>query len=168
MRLLQAITVATFVSTPLVSAVPSSTSGEFHPPAANPPPTHLSQGRSPLRIWTKLRDSVIETIWRLPHGQRDPHTAALPVPLPKAPASIRTRYGDDVVLRFTIQFQSDVEALTEASNILFLDIWGSTDEWVDIRLAKDVVSILRPTPRSSLFTDEMCLSQGSISVRIAS
>lgn len=155
MRLLQAITVAAFVSSPLVSAVPSSTTAEFHSPAPDTPPSRFSQGRSPLRIWTKLRDSIIETVWRLPARQRNQHTTELPAPLSNAPASIRTRYGDDVVLRFTIQSENDIQALKEASNVLFLDIWASTDEWVDIRLAKDVVSAHSLNPsKASLWTDK--------------
>ena len=52
------------------------------------------------------------------------------------------RYGGDVVLRFRIQTAEEAKALAEASNVLFLDIWEFTTEWVDIRLAKDVVSLL--------------------------
>ena len=44
-----------------------------------------------------------------------------------------------MVLRFNINGPEEMKSLAEASNILFLDVWASTDEWVDIRLAKDVV-----------------------------
>ena len=49
------------------------------------------------------------------------------------------RYGGDVVLRFRIRELDEAKALAEAVNVLFLDVWEFTTEWVDIRLAKDVV-----------------------------
>ena len=50
------------------------------------------------------------------------------------------RYGGDVVLRFRIHQKDEAIALAEAVNVLFLDVWEFNTEWVDIRLAKDVVS----------------------------
>ncbi|EER24122.1 carboxypeptidase A4 precursor, putative [Coccidioides posadasii C735 delta SOWgp] len=152
MHILQVITGATLVSVPFVSAIPSSTS-EFLPSTAEQNSAVLhSQGRSPPRLWTRLRDSIIETIWRVPSRQHNPSRIPSSLSIPRAPSSIRARYGDDVVLRFTIRSQNDVQALIEASNILFLDIWASTNEWVDIRLAKDVVSSLLGLLPSSLRT----------------
>ncbi|KMU85371.1 carboxypeptidase A1 [Coccidioides immitis H538.4] len=152
MHILQVITGATLVSVLFVSAIPSSTS-EFLPSTAEQNSAVLhSQGRSPPRLWTRLRDSIIESIWRVPSRQHNPSRIPSSLSIPRAPSSIRARYGDDVVLRFTIRSQNDVQALIEASNILFLDIWASTNEWVDIRLAKDVVSSLLGLLPSSLRT----------------
>ena len=46
-----------------------------------------------------------------------------------------------MVLRFKIQTAEEAQALAEATNILFLDVWEFTSEWVDIRLSKDVVRL---------------------------
>jgi extracellular matrix protein 14 len=130
----------------LVLAVPSfSTSSSHHPheQADTVPSFPHYQGQSdqaPLRIWPKLRDTVIEALWGKPNHQRKPSLADKPADqVSSTPSSIRARYGDDIVLRFTITNPSEVEALREASNVLFLDVWASTDKWVDIRLSKDVV-----------------------------
>jgi hypothetical protein len=55
------------------------------------------------------------------------------------PSNTRARYDEDIVLRFNISSSDEAKALAEATAVLFLDIWESNDEWVDIRLAKDVV-----------------------------
>ncbi len=44
------------------------------------------------------------------------------------------------MLRFEINSIEDAKALAEAINVLFLDVWEFTTDWVDIRLSKDVVS----------------------------
>jgi len=58
---------------------------------------------------------------------------------PAAPSNFRTRYGGDVVLRFNLTTLDEAEALSEAADILYLDIWEMTENWMDIRVAKDVV-----------------------------
>ena len=47
-----------------------------------------------------------------------------------------------MVLRFKINTLQEAKALIEASDTLFLDVWESTDEWIDIRMGKDVVPLL--------------------------
>ena len=51
-----------------------------------------------------------------------------------------------MVLRFNISSNSDAAAFAEACDTLFLDIWGYTEDWVDIRIDKNVVGaiMLRP------------------------
>jgi len=96
---------------------------------------------------TKLRDGVIQLIWSLPSKGRAQPCISQPSPATSNPPStMLARYGDDVVLRFRIQTAEEAKALAEASNVLFLDIWEFTTEWVDIRLAKDVVSLLLDSP----------------------
>jgi hypothetical protein len=53
--------------------------------------------------------------------------------------NVQAMYERDIVLRFTIKSKDEALALVEASNILFLDVWGSSQNWVDIRLSKDMV-----------------------------
>lgn len=43
-------------------------------------------------------------------------------------------------MRFNISSADEASALAEASDILFLDVWEFNENWVDIRIAKDVVS----------------------------
>lgn len=97
------------------------------------------------RPWTLLRDHIISRIWSLPqswdtktcgHDQLSkPSNPAREGP----PAALLARYGGDVLLRFNISNAEEAEALAEATNVLFLDIWEFTSEWADIRLAKDMV-----------------------------
>ena len=54
--------------------------------------------------------------------------------------SVTHRYGSDIVLRIEVHNAEEVEALADAVNILFLDVWDSNENHVDIRLAKEVVS----------------------------
>ncbi|KAL2368080.1 zinc carboxypeptidase [Blastomyces gilchristii SLH14081] len=133
-----------------ISAIPSFSANNY--PAHPAEPLALfaqSQPQAPLGLWTRLRNSVIERLWGVPPQQRNHRGGNKQYPFYSAPASLQARYSDDVVLRFRLQTADEVKALVEASNILFLDVWASTDEWVDIRLAKDVVpSLLGLLPKS--------------------
>ncbi|OAX81134.1 hypothetical protein ACJ72_04527 [Emergomyces africanus] len=135
-----------------ISASPPFSTGNYPANPAEPPAEFFSQppAQAPLGLWTKLRNSVIETVWGVPPHQRN-HRGGNKHQYPpfSAPESLRARYGDDVVLRFTLQTAEEAKALVEASSILFLDVWSSTDGWVDIRLAKDVIpSLLGLLPKS--------------------
>ena len=57
------------------------------------------------------------------------------------------------MLRFKINSEEEAKALADVSDILYLDVWESTNKWVDIRLAKDVVpSVLSLLPPSLKIT----------------
>ncbi|KAL6717131.1 putative metallocarboxypeptidase ecm14 [Lecanora helva] len=58
------------------------------------------------------------------------------------PPTLLAQYGGDLVLRFEISSHEEAEALASAVNVLFLDVWEFTADWVDIRLSKDVVPSL--------------------------
>jgi extracellular matrix protein 14 len=104
----------------------------------------VSAGSSPFR---KLRDSIIERIWDVPKKQH--HKSKGTNPGQVAPSNLRTRYGNDVVLRFTIKTEDEAKAFAEAATILYLDVWDSSREWVDIRIAKEMLpSLLNLLPSS--------------------
>lgn len=136
-------------SLPLVSAVPQhedqaytfSPSGRSATADTDPALEVRQETQRTPSAWTRLRDSLVESVWGLPRRSEGcesrPRNRAKTVS--RAPATLQARYGEDVVLRFTIKNQEEVKALVEASNILFLDVWGSHDDWVDIRLSRDVV-----------------------------
>lgn len=125
----------------LVPAVPAGSS--ITPPPPLEPVQLLAQSQDRRRPWTRVRDSVIETIWGIPRkhsrivSSKDLTYGHAP------PAKTLARYGSDVVLRFQISSPREAEALAEATNILFLDVWVATDEFVDIRLAQEMVSEMR-------------------------
>ena len=53
------------------------------------------------------------------------------------------------MLRFKIKTDDEIKALAEAVDILYLDVWEVAEEWVDIRIAKDMVpSVLGLLPQS--------------------
>lgn len=132
------------------SAVPAGSSIAPPPPAE---PVHiLSQSPDSRRPWVRFRDWVIESIWEIPRQSLDRPSKDVPSDL--LPSKTLSRYGSDVVLRFRLQHKDEAEALAEASDILFLDVWASTQEFVDIRLAREVVcapnlsTVLADTRRS--------------------
>lgn len=126
-----------------VTAVPAGTGithphspqlGPFEPVGfASQTQTQLAPSRGPF---TWLRDSVIERIWGI---DKEKQSLSKPGPRP-VPEKSWSRYGSDIVLRIEVHNAEEVEALAEAVNILFLDVWDSNENYVDIRLAKEVVS----------------------------
>ncbi|EEA26026.1 putative metallocarboxypeptidase ecm14 [Talaromyces marneffei ATCC 18224] len=135
-----------------VTAVPAGTGithphspqlGPFEPVGfASQTQTQLAPSRGPF---TWLRDSVIERIWGI---DKEKQSLSKPGPRP-VPEKSWSRYGSDIVLRIEVHNAEEVEALAEAVNILFLDVWDSNENYVDIRLAKEVVpSLLGLLPQS--------------------
>lgn len=45
-----------------------------------------------------------------------------------------------MVLRFNMSSVHEAKALAEAIDVLILDVWEFTTDWVDIRLSRDIVS----------------------------
>ncbi|KAI7084921.1 hypothetical protein KC356_g6355 [Hortaea werneckii] len=68
----------------------------------------------------------------------------------QAPPHTFARYGGDVVLRFNISTPDEAKRLADAADTLLLDVWEFTQDWVDIRLAKDIVGPLLGLLPSSL------------------
>lgn len=129
MRFLPALLVfSTVLSTTF--AIPAGSS--ITPPPPLQPVQLLTKSSDPRRPWTRLRDWVIESIWGISHSHCS-HKQSVP------PSNVRDRYGSDVVLRFHLRHPDEAEALASASQVLVLDVWAITSEYVDVRLAKDMV-----------------------------
>jgi len=113
------------------------------------PPFHYARTektRNDRYSLSRVRDSIIQSIWRIPTNERLKSANAKPSASRSSPPSqLLARYGGDLVLRFEIRSAEEAEALADAINVLFLDLWEFTAEWVDIRLSKDVVSFLTIT-----------------------
>ncbi|KAJ9616324.1 putative metallocarboxypeptidase ecm14 [Cladophialophora chaetospira] len=100
-------------------------------------PVTLTSRHKPAGPFRRLRDAIIESIWSIPSNSASrlsPSTRPA-----KAPETFRARYGSDVVLRFQVKTQEEAIAISEAADVLYLDIWEATNGWVDIRIAKEVV-----------------------------
>ena len=92
---------------------------------------------------TWLRDTAIEKVFGLPPkpskdfqrsgGDRHRSTSS------HLPSTLLAKYGGDVVLRFNLSTPYEEQALAEAANTLFLDVWEFTSNWADIRLREDDV-----------------------------
>lgn len=124
--------------------------GPFEPARfASQTQSQIASSRGPF---TWLRDSVIERIWGI---DKEKQSLNKPGPRPR-PEKSWSRYGSDIVLRIEVHNAEEVEALADAVNILFLDVWDSNENYVDIRLAKEVVSSSEVT-RLSL--DQFLLQQ---------
>ncbi|KAF2001640.1 hypothetical protein P154DRAFT_545023 [Amniculicola lignicola CBS 123094] len=109
------------------------------------------------RPWRRLTDAIIRRIWGVPEiqkglggtGRASAATDGDSAGKLLAQYAQYAQYGEDMVMRFNISTAEEASALAEASSILFLDVWEFNEDWVDIRLAKDVVpSLLGLLPAS--------------------
>lgn len=94
--------------------------------------------------WRKLSDRVLHAFWPLP-DQPIPAGAAAHDSNARGgrvspPGKLLARYGEDMVLRFNVTTEHESAKLAEAASTLFLDVWEFNENWVDLRIAKDVVS----------------------------
>ncbi|RDL38176.1 putative metallocarboxypeptidase ecm14 [Venustampulla echinocandica] len=127
------------------------------PWASNHNPQPAEQEHKPSTVFpqlTWLRDTAIEKVFGLPPKatqKKGCHKSSLVSGLSTSqlPATLLTKYGGDVVLRFNLTTPAEETALAEAADTLFLDVWEFTGNWADIRLRKDdVPSLLGLLPKS--------------------
>ncbi|KAH7061165.1 carboxypeptidase B precursor [Macrophomina phaseolina] len=103
--------------------------------------------------WRKLSDRILTALWAPPGAATSPgaapHDSTARGGRSSPPGTLLARYGEDMVLRFNVSTEHEAVKLAEAANTLFLDVWDFNENWVDIRLAKDVVpSLLGLLPAS--------------------
>ena len=92
--------------------------------------------------WRSLSDRVIGSIWGVEKKQSGRTARPNASTERKPPPHTLARYGGDVVLRFNVSTSEEAKRLAEAADTLLLDVWEFSRDWVDIRLAKDVVPSL--------------------------
>lgn len=130
----------------LVAPHPGVSSSLNHPhPTPQLPlqiPQQVSYNANAKSWLSRARDNLIHTIWRIPDHTGLSKTNGKASALTNPPPTLLARYGGDLVLRFDINSIDEAEALAQAINVLFLDVWEFTTDWVDIRLSKDVVPSL--------------------------
>lgn len=103
--------------------------------------SHNANANANAKSWlSRARDSLIHTVWRIPTHTGSTKADGKASTLAGPPPTLLARYGGDLVLRFDINSIDEADALAQAINVLFLDVWEFTSDWVDIRLSKDVVS----------------------------
>jgi len=146
----------------LVLAVPSVTNRQ--PASSYQVPLFPQPASTGRRPWYRISDPIIRYIWRVPERQQDGQRSGK-ADISRSPPGPKQspRYGGDVVLRFKIRSAEEASALAEASNVLFLDVWEFTKEWVDVRLAKEVASVYPSFVQASIAYGSLL---GSIVARI--
>ncbi|KAF9870849.1 zinc carboxypeptidase [Colletotrichum karsti] len=98
----------------------------------------------PLLTW--LRDSAIELVFGPAPGAK---SAASHSAHKGNKATLRTKYNDQVVLRFNLTTPDQETAFAESAARLFLDVWAFNREYVDVRLRNDdIPSLLGLLPSS--------------------
>jgi extracellular matrix protein 14 len=105
-------------------------------------PHHVPRPQRNRGRLVQWRDRVIRLLWNA--GRHDlPDSANVKSSIADSapPTSLLARFGEDVILRFSIQSEAEAAAVADAVTVLFLDVWEFTTEWVDIRLSKRVVRL---------------------------
>ncbi|KAM3516534.1 hypothetical protein NHJ13051_009818 [Beauveria bassiana] len=98
--------------------------------------SRASDGNAPLfPFLTKLRDSAVEVLFGR-HPTKDSARSMASI------NSLRNKYANEIVMRFNVTNMEEEKALAEASSRLFLDVWGVTRDYVDIRMPTNQVSPL--------------------------
>lgn len=144
---LTALLAIPLASLSVATAVPSPVPEEPQRISIIPP-----QAQPLLSKWKHISGRFIEKIWNQPTSQArdtDSRKKANKFEEQLLPAHTLARYGGDVLLRFNISTEEEAKSLAEASDTLLLDVWEFSNDWVDIRLAQELVpSLLGLLPKS--------------------
>ncbi|KAK4561750.1 putative metallocarboxypeptidase ecm14 [Recurvomyces mirabilis] len=117
----------------IVAAIPSPAAYVEQRPFSAPAPPTRSR-------WRTLSNKLIDTVFGDPHDQTRPDRILRGNK--QAPPHTFARYGSDIVLRFNVSTAEEAKSLAEAADTLILDVWEYAEDWVDIRLNKDIVAPL--------------------------
>ncbi|TLD21791.1 putative zinc carboxypeptidase protein [Venturia nashicola] len=90
--------------------------------------------------WRRFTNTIVQHIFGL--SSTVPLKTPPPSPCHGASSRSSARYGRDVLLRFNVSTPYEARSLAVASEELYLDVWEFNENWVDVRLAKDVVPSL--------------------------
>ncbi|KAF2434598.1 hypothetical protein EJ08DRAFT_685907 [Tothia fuscella] len=111
-----------------------------------------SHPQSQQPSWRRITNHLVAKIWNVPAVQMPLREKKIHVVTPAAESRagrLAARYGQDIVLRFNVSTASEARAIAEATEDLYLDVWAFNDNYVDIRLAKNIVpSLLGLLPTS--------------------
>lgn len=99
---------------------------------------HPARSSTVFPFLTWLRDSAVKVVFGGP--------TKTPSTVPK----LARKYHNEIVIRFNLTEPAEEQALKEAADRLFLDIWAFTRDFVDVRVHKDYVSSLLGLLPSSL------------------
>ncbi|KAF2229020.1 hypothetical protein EV356DRAFT_456609 [Viridothelium virens] len=96
-----------------------------------------------LSSWRRLSNRIIQKVLGYPESVKSLASSSVSRGGDGQPTHrLRTRYSEDIVLRFNCSTADEAWALSEACEILFLDVWEFGESFVDVRLSKDTVSPL--------------------------
>ncbi|KAH9827075.1 putative metallocarboxypeptidase ECM14 [Teratosphaeria destructans] len=146
----------------IVAAVPSPTTHYMYQDLdrnLEQPQQRSFHSEPPQPKWREWSSRLVERVFGAPkdcHGRESKKADGEK----RVPPSIGTRYGDQVVLRFNISEDEEATSLAEAADTLMLDVWEYSQDWVDIRLSKDIVEPLLGLLPSSLHNSHLPLLQG--------
>ena len=118
----------------LVVAVPS--------PASYFQQSLVQQPAQQQSRWKGLTERLIGTVWGVNESKENPQSRRKDSSSRQPPPHTLARYGGDIVLRFNVSTEQEATSLAEAIDTLLLDVWEFSQDWVDIRLAKDIVPSL--------------------------
>ena len=99
-------------------------------------------GQDQLSTWRKFSNRIIQKILGYPDSVKSlASTSSSRVGDGQPTPRLRTRYSEDLVLRFNYSTADEVWALRDACDVLFLDVWQLGESLVDVRLSKDTVKL---------------------------
>lgn len=128
-----------------VFAVPSCTT-TFTNPSTLDTDVHTNNGFPTAvdvqgSVWSRASGRAFDWVWK--YIGREEHTQTpFSESIPDGPSSqLLAQYGDQLVLRFNVTTQAEFLSLAEATETLFLDVWNTAVNHVDIRVSRDVVCL---------------------------